>query len=289
MDAQGYAQSVDDAINKTAAMAGMDPAHWRAVAQIESSVNPQSNRGNDTQFKGLFQLGHGVWHDHGSGDIYNPMDNAIAAAKYAQANAAIFRGAFGRDPTPIETYMMHQQGPGFYTHGTMTNIAGNLPPEARTPENMTPQGFERYWANQLERRAQGFGAGGGGEAPPSVAGTRQWSPSVAPSASYGAPSTTSFKVPSDVMASGAAATPSSAATPSTDTSDTGGGSDFGAQLSAIKDRIAQQDTASQGPQMQPMQLAQPMMTPAMYRARLLSQAMMARDMGLPPPTTGSTT
>ena len=287
-DAQGYS-SVDDAINRTAAIAGMDPAHWRAVAQIESGVNPFSNMRNATQFKGLYQLGHGVWHDHGQGDIYNPMDNAMAAARYAQANAAEFRAHFGRDPTPIETYMMHQQGPGFYTHGTMTNIAGNLPPEARTPENMTPQGFERYWANQLERRAQGFGAGGGGEAPPSVAGTRQWSPSAAPSASYGAPSTTSFKVPSDVMASGAAATPSSAATPSTDTSDTGGGSDFGAQLSAIKDRIAQQDTASQGPQMQPMQLAQPMMTPAMQRARLLSQAMMARDMGLPPPTTGSTT
>ena len=289
MDADGYAQSVTDAINQTAGTAGMDPAYWRAVASIESSLNPSSNYNRGTQYKGLFQVGGNEFASHGRGNIFNAMDNARAAASLAQANNNTFRQHFGRDPTPIETYMMHQQGPGFYTHGTMTNIAGNLPPEARTPENMTPQGFERYWANQLERRAQGFGASGGGEAPPSVAGTRQWSPPAAPSASYGAPSTTSVKVPSDVMASGAAATPSSAATPSTDTSDTGGGSDFGAQLSAIKDRIAQQDTASQGPQMQPMQLAQPMMTPAMYRARLLSQAMMARDMGLPPPTTGSTT
>ena len=288
MDADGYAQSVDDAINQTAAAAGMDPAHWRAIASIESSLNPSSNYNRGTQYKGLFQVGGNEFATHGSGSVYNAMDNARAAASLAQANNDTFRQHFGRDPTPIETYMMHQQGPGFYTHGTMTNITGNLPPEARTPENMTPQGFERYWANQLERRAQGFGASGGGEAPPSVAGTAQWSPSAAPFASYGKPSTTSFGIPSGVMASGAPTASSASSTDTSDTSGTGTGSDFGAQLSAIKDRIAQQSSANQGPQMQPMQLAQPMMTPAMQRARLLSQAMMARDMGLPPPNTGGT-
>jgi hypothetical protein len=55
---------------------------------------------------------------------------------------------------------MHQQGLGFYTKGTMTNIAGNLPAGARTPENMTHEGFERYWTNQLERRAAKYAGGG---------------------------------------------------------------------------------------------------------------------------------
>jgi hypothetical protein len=262
----------------------MDPAYWRAIASIESSLNPSSNYSKGTQYKGLFQIGtrdtpsgQSEWTRHGSGNVYNPMDNARTAAALAAENNARFQAHFGRAPTPIETYMMHQQGFGFYKDGTMTNIAGNLPPEARTPENMTPQGFERYWANQLERRAQAFGASGGGEAPPSVAGA-QAAPSSAPST-----------VPSGVTASGAPTSSSASSTDTTDTSDTGTGSDFGAQLSAIKDRIAQQSSANQGPQLQPMQLAQPMMTPAMQRARLLSQAMMARDMGLPPPTTGSTT
>jgi len=174
-DAQGYS-SVDDAINRTAAIAGMDPAHWRAVAQIESGVNPFSNMRNATQFKGLYQLGHGVWHDHGQGDIYNPMDNAMAAARYAQANAAEFRAHFGRDPTPIETYMMHQQGAGFYTKGQMSNIAGNPFEKNMKASLQTPQSFEEGWRRNMEDKVARMG--GQAMAPfQSVAGTRGMSPS----------------------------------------------------------------------------------------------------------------
>jgi hypothetical protein len=38
----------------------------------------------------------------------------------------------------------------------------------------------------------------------------------------------------------------------------------------------------------PLEMAQPMMTPAMYRARLMAQAMMQRDMGTTPTNTGNT-
>jgi hypothetical protein len=65
------------------------------------------------------------------------------------------------------------------------------------------------------------------------------------------------------------------------------GPDYGAQMANIRDRIAQQDQANQGPPMQPMELVQPMMTPAMYRARLMAQAMMQRDMGMAPDNTGN--
>ena len=140
MDARGYAQSVDDAINQTAATAGMDPRYWRAVASIESSLNPSSNYNAATQYKGLYQVGGNEFATHGHGNIYNPMDNARAAASLAQANNATFREHFGRDPSPIETYMMHQQGPGFYLNGTMTNIAGNPYPGMRGPQ--TPASFE---------------------------------------------------------------------------------------------------------------------------------------------------
>jgi hypothetical protein len=153
---------VDKALMATAEAAGMDLPHWKAIASIESSLDPGSNRERGTQYKGLFQIGSrgegSEWARQGKGDIYDPMDNASAAASLAMENNSRFRALTGRDPTPIETYMMHQQGLGFYTHGTMTNIAGNLPAKDRTPENMSPQGFERYWSNQIERRAKFFQA-----------------------------------------------------------------------------------------------------------------------------------
>jgi hypothetical protein len=151
---------VDAAIKATAAAAGMDVPHWKAMASIESSLNPSSNFNRSTQYKGLFQLGMNEFALHGRGDTYKAMDNAQAAARLAQANNATFRDTFGRDPTPSETYMMHQQGPGFYISGKMTNVAGNPYPGMRGPQ--TPQSFEQGWANEIERRAKYFANPEGG-------------------------------------------------------------------------------------------------------------------------------
>ena len=277
MDARGYAQSVDDAINQTAATAGMDPSYWRAIASIESSLNPSSNYDKYTQYKGLYQVGtrdqpgqQSEWTRHGSGSVYNPMDNARAAAGLAAENNARFQSYYGRAPSPIETYMMHQQGFGFYKDGTMTNIAGNPYPGMRGPQ--TPQSFEAGWARELERQRQRAGESSAGQFPPSVAGTR-YASAVGPSG-----------VPSGATAS-AAGTAAGTAAPSGEEDE---GPDYGTQLANIRDRIAQQDQANQGPALQPMELAQPMLTPAMYRARLMAQAMMNRDMGGTPGNTGNT-
>jgi hypothetical protein len=59
-------------------------------------------------------------------------------------------------------------------------------------------------------------------------------------------------------------------------------------MANIRDQIAKQNEANQGPALQPMELAQPQMTPAMYRARLMAKAMMDRDMGVAPGNTGNT-
>jgi SLT domain-containing protein len=90
----------------------MDVSTWKAIASIESSLNPTSNNNRPTQYKGLYQIGlrgqGSEWQTHGSGDIYNAMDNATAAANLAKDNNAWFTNRFGRAPSPIETYMMHQ-------------------------------------------------------------------------------------------------------------------------------------------------------------------------------------
>jgi len=150
---------VDAAIRATAAAAGMDVPTWKAIASIESSLNPSSNFNRPTRYKGLFQIGSrgegSEWSRHGSGDIYNPMDNARAAAALASANNARFRQTFNRDPTPVETYMMHQQGLGFYTKGITTNITGNPYPGMSGPQ--TPASFAEGWGREIERRKKYFG------------------------------------------------------------------------------------------------------------------------------------
>ena len=151
---------VDAAIRATAAKAGMDEAHWKAIASIESALQPGSNANKRTQYKGLFQIGargaNSEWARKGRGNLYNAQDNAEAAAALAAENAAGFRRKFKRDPTPAEIYMMHQQGLGFYTKGAMSNIRGNPYPGMRGPQ--THESFERGWTEELERRAKRYAA-----------------------------------------------------------------------------------------------------------------------------------
>ena len=146
---------VNSAISSTAATAGMDEAHWKAIAGIESGLNPNSNANRSTQYKGLFQIGtrgaDSEWARRGQGSPYDPQANAEAAAKLASDNNAWFKGKYGRDPTPTETYMMHQQGRGFYSRGSMTNIGGNPYPGMRGPQ--THESFEAGWGREIERRA----------------------------------------------------------------------------------------------------------------------------------------
>ena len=276
---------VDAAIKATAARAGMDEASWRAIAHIESGLKPGSNANNPaTSFKGMFQLGtrgpNSVWATHGSGDVYNPMDNARAAAELAAQNNAAFQQHFGRAPTPAETYLMHQQGLGFYTKGAMTNIAGNLPAKDRIPENMTHGGFENYWTRRIEGlanmppgsltsgdRIQVAGGGGGG----SSGGGYSPAAAIAPGAT----------------AQDGTATPS--ATPDTSTGD---GMSAAKGFADVASQIAKADQSNAPPPLPPLQMAQPMMTPAMLRARQLAQAMLARPVdplaALTPPTGGQT-
>jgi len=144
-------EEVEKAIQEGAKVAGMDVNAFRAFAAIESANNPNSNANRPTQYKGLFQIGRAEWQRTGQGgNIYSARDNALAAARLMKENAAGFRKHFGRDPTDAELYLMHQQGLGFYTRGTMTNIAGNPYPGMRGPQ--THESFEAGWTRELERR-----------------------------------------------------------------------------------------------------------------------------------------
>jgi hypothetical protein len=151
------APTVGDAIQAAAAQYGLNPAVLKGIAHIESSWDPSSNKDKTTQYKGLFQLGGDEWKQHGSGDIYNAQDNANAAAKLLSSHAQWFQNSYGREPTPGELYMMHLQGRGFISKGTMTNVAGNPYPGMRGPQ--TPESFQKGWSDTLARRMAPYGGG----------------------------------------------------------------------------------------------------------------------------------
>lgn len=157
---RGFTPEVESAIVKAAKQYGVDPDMLRAFVAIESNGDPNSNRTKKTQYKGLMQIGRDEWSKFGQGDIYNADDNIAAGARLLADNAKRFERVMGRPPSPREQYLMHQQGLGFYTRGSMTNIGGNLPASAKgNPNNWTHQGFENYWGSKLENlMAQAKGA-----------------------------------------------------------------------------------------------------------------------------------
>jgi hypothetical protein len=145
---------VGDAIYVAAKKHGMDPRVLGGIASIESSFQPISNYNRPTQYKGLFQMGHDEWRQYGSGgNIYNAYDNADAAARMLSDHSDWFRHSYGREPSPAEVYMMHQQGRGFFSDGTMTNIGGNRYPGMWGPQNSSS--FMNGWGRELERRMNG--------------------------------------------------------------------------------------------------------------------------------------
>lgn len=152
----------DKAIVDAAKAHHLDPNTMRAIASIESGMDPTSNAHRKTQYKGLFQMGSrgpkSEWARFGAGgNIYSARDNAMAAARMFSANRAQFRERYGRDPTDAELYMMHQQGLGFYTRGAMTNVRGNPYPGMHGEQSHKT--FEAGWGRELARRKAAFESG----------------------------------------------------------------------------------------------------------------------------------
>ena len=105
-------QSLDDIIVDAAVKNSLDPNYMRRVAKIESGMNPNAHdRGSS--YHGLFQLGGREFANNGGrGNIYDPVQNANAAATMMAKQEAAFTAKYGRPPDDTERYMIHQQGEG---------------------------------------------------------------------------------------------------------------------------------------------------------------------------------
>jgi hypothetical protein len=100
--------SAGPVIDKVATQTGVDPAGMKVTASIESSGNPNAVTG---KYKGLFQLSDSEFNKYvPGGNIFDPEQNAYAAARKKIDEDAEFTKANGRPPTLTESYMQHQQG-----------------------------------------------------------------------------------------------------------------------------------------------------------------------------------
>ena len=86
---------------------GLDFNFMKAVAKIESGFDPKQRTGS---YIGLFQLSKYEFSKFGSGEIFDPRDNAVAAAYKVITEGILFEWVTHRKPTLSDLYLIHQQG-----------------------------------------------------------------------------------------------------------------------------------------------------------------------------------
>jgi hypothetical protein len=177
-----FSASVNDAITAAANKHGVDPGLLATFAKIESGGKPGAQTGS---YKGLFQLSNTEFRKHGGeGNIFDPAANADAAAAKLKTEADQFQEKYGRPPSPIDLYMIHQQGEaGYDAHMAMPDapawqnmastgegrekgtrwakqaIWGNIPDDVKAQfpggvDSVTSADFVKIWQNKLDH----FGA-----------------------------------------------------------------------------------------------------------------------------------
>lgn len=162
------------------ARAAVDPNYVARLFQIESGGDPNAVTGSN---RGLGQFGREEEARYGIND-QNRADRAAqaaAVAKEAEEHATVLRRALGRDPTPGEMYLTHQQGIAggpallgadpnvpawqairpYYKSDRMARLAitGNVPFDhplyRQDADKITAGDFRNLWVNKFERSGRG--------------------------------------------------------------------------------------------------------------------------------------
>jgi transglycosylase-like protein with SLT domain len=146
------------------------------VVKIESGGDPTAVTGS---YKGLFQLSDEEFKRYGGTNIFDAGENAKIGAQKLKEESTAFRNHFGRDPTPTEIFLMHNQGAGGAAAHTANpdkpawqnmastaegrqkgeawakaaiwgNIPSNLKAQFGSVENVTSGQFTELWRQKLE-------------------------------------------------------------------------------------------------------------------------------------------
>lgn len=103
------APEIAEVIKTAAQRHGVDPNAMMTIAQIESGFNPNAKNSNSSA-GGLFQFIDSTAQEYGLQNKNDPAASADAAARLMRDNQASLRRSLGREPTPAELYLAHQQG-----------------------------------------------------------------------------------------------------------------------------------------------------------------------------------
>lgn len=145
-----------DLLTQTAGRYGLDPQTFTRIGQIESGLNP--NAGSSlSSAKGLFQFTNPTWAQYGrGGNVFDPASNADAAARYLLDVRRTLHQALGREPTPGELYLGHQQGAGgasaLLTHpdapaASLVGLKAVVNNGGR--QDMSARDFAELWARKM--------------------------------------------------------------------------------------------------------------------------------------------
>lgn len=103
--------AIADEIRRKALAASLDPNAMVKIAQIESGLNPNAKNPNSSA-SGVFQFINSTGRQYGLKNPFDPLANVDAGIRLASDNRAALVRALGREPTPGELYLAHQQGIG---------------------------------------------------------------------------------------------------------------------------------------------------------------------------------
>lgn len=90
-------------------MINIQDPYLRRLAEIESGMNPLAKNPNSSA-GGLFQFIDSTAEQYGLQDRFNPEQAIDAASRLTEDNRNYLRRRLGREPSPGELYLAHQQG-----------------------------------------------------------------------------------------------------------------------------------------------------------------------------------
>jgi hypothetical protein len=101
-------RKLEDAIQNAAERYALPRATLRAFAAIESGGNPRATTGS---YYGVYQLSRSEFEKYGGrGNIFDLNKNTDVAARKLRSESEAFSQQYGRAPTAVELYLIHQQG-----------------------------------------------------------------------------------------------------------------------------------------------------------------------------------
>lgn len=153
---------IRDIIRQTASRYGVPVDYMQRMAQIESGYNP--NARNPSGAAGLYQFMPSTARQYGLTDPYDPAASADAAARLTLDNKRHLSNALGREPSPGELYLAHQQGAGGAAK-LLSNpdaAASSLVGQAAVTQNggqsdWSAKQFADKWTGKFSDGARAFG------------------------------------------------------------------------------------------------------------------------------------